>query len=893
MRGEEGDIAKEQVLSYIAGRVGSQLGRGIEQATGLSEVRLEPNLIANEADPSARLTVAQELTDDLRLIYSTDLADSNDQLWVARYDVTRRFQTNVVRQSEGSYRMDFRHDVRFGGRPAPRRMPRTRPTVSTVDVVADGVLGEAALRDRFGVEAGDTFDYFAARDGVDRVQQALQEQGRLQARVRLDRDVQGGAVALTLRVEPGPPVRLGYEGAQPPRKVDQEVRRQWNRGVFDAQRVGDAIEVLRAWLIAERYLQSEITHQVGEGAGGSRQVTFTVTPGPRSETIELEFAGASAIDADTLDAIIDEQDLERDLFIDPVVAVELLEKYYREEGYLSADVEEPRYEFEGPIARAILRVREGPRFKVSDVSVRGNEVLPTDLLLRELPVRPGDPFLPRASASALERLRELYWRRAYNDMHADHSLVLDRAAGRVAVHFDIDEGPKSVIADVRVAGNREASDRLVAEQLEIEAGQPLDLAVLGRSRRNLYETGAFSLVDITREPVAAAATAESTTTLPDPGGEGDGVGPGATDGDETQTVAAGNGDVKPVVVDVRLREVQPLQLRYGASYDTEHGLGGIVDLSNHNSLGKARVLGLAARYDASVREGRVYFTQPALRYWPVSTTASVYYTEERNAESELADPFNVDRFGVSVQQERTLANRYVWNYGYRWERARKFAALDDPSGERITVSPLTSTFTREARDEVLDASRGSFTSHGFSYSPTWLGADSSYIKYYGQYAHYFPLEPARRKRFTNEILRPRFVYATGVRLGLAHGFGDRVPETERFYAGGSNTLRGFEQNAVGPIGPDRIPTGGEALLVLNNEVRVPLFRIVDGVGFVDIGNVFDRFSDFDFTDLRETAGVGIRVRTPWFLVRGDYGVVLDQRPGERRGRFYFSIGQAF
>jgi len=132
-----------------------------------------------------------------------------------------------------------------------------------------------------------------------------------------------------------------------------------------------------------------------------------------------------------------------------------------------------------------------------------------------------------------------------------------------------------------------------------------------------------------------------------------------------------------------------------------------------------------------------------------------------------------------------------------------------------------------------------------------------------------------------------------VRLGLARGFGGRVPETERFYAGGSNTLRGFEQNAVGPIGPARIPTGGEALLVLNNEVRVPLFRIVDGVGFVDIGNVFDRFSDFDITDLRETAGVGIRVRTPWFLVRGDYGVVLDQRPGERRSRFYFSIGQAF
>jgi outer membrane protein assembly factor BamA len=508
------------------------------------------------------------------------------------------------------------------------------------------------------------------------------------------------------------------------------------------------------------------------------------------------------------------------------------------------------------------------------------------LLLRELPVKAGDPFLPRSAASALERTRELYWRRAYNDMHAEYALTLDRTAGTVAVTFDIDEGRQTVIADVRVAGNLKTSDRLVAEQLEIAPGEPLDLARLGRSRRNLYDTGAFSMVDITRDPVepADASVTPGSEILPGEAGEPASAG---VDG-----MAPDSGE-KPVVVNVRLREVQPVQLRYGASYDTEHGFGGILDLSNHNTLGKARVLGLSGRYDATLREGRIYFTQPSLRYWPISTTASVYYTEERNEESDLAAPFNVDRGGVSIQQERQLANRYVWNYGYRWERARKFAAAPGATGETITVAPLTSTFTREARDEVLDASRGSFTSHGFSYSPTWLGADSSYIKYYGQYFRYFPLEPERRKRFTNEILRPRFVFATGVRVGLARGFGDRVPETERFYAGGSNTLRGFEQNAVGPVGPDRIPTGGEALFILNNEVRYPLFRLVDGVAFLDIGNVYDRLADIDLSDLRETAGLGLRVRTPWFLVRGDYGFVLDQRAGERRGRFYFSIGQAF
>ena len=105
-------------------------------------------------------------------------------------------------------------------------------------------------------------------------------------------------------------------------------------------------------------------------------------------------------------------------------------------------------------------------------------------------------------------------------------------------------------------------------------------------------------------------------------------------------------------------------------------------------------------------------------------------------------------------------------------------------------------------------------------------------------------------------------------------------------------MRGFAQNAVGPIGLDRIPDGGNALFILNNELRAPLFGRFDGVVFTDIGNVFPLISDISF-DLRQSAGVGLRVRTAWFLLRGDYGVVLDPRPGEKRSRFYFSIGQAF
>ena len=67
------------------------------------------------------------------------------------------------------------------------------------------------------------------------------------------------------------------------------------------------------------------------------------------------------------------------------------------------------------------------------------------------------------------------------------------------------------------------------------------------------------------------------------------------------------------------------------------------------------------------------------------------------------------------------------------------------------------------------------------------------------------------------------------------------------------------------------------MLVLNNEVRFPLVSIVDGVVFGDIGNVYPSLSDFWLSNLRESAGAGLRVRTPWFLIPGDYGVLLDRR----------------
>jgi outer membrane protein assembly complex protein YaeT len=857
-RGEEFDIARDQVLSSLAGRLGSSLGRGLQQATGFSQVRIEPILIANEADPAARLTVGQNLTHDLKVVYSTNLADSNDQIWVLEYELTRRFQARAVWEDDGSYRVDLRRDVRFGGRPEPVSRERVRPRIRDVSVSVDG-SDESAVRDRFGVKVGAPYDFFEIRNGIQRVEEWLIERGYLQSRVRLERQVDAREARLRLQVVTGPQVEMVVMGASPPRRVERALREQWQRAAFDAQRGEGARETLFEWLMDDNYLQATVEYAIENVGERQRRVVFQVDPGPRSRRIVLAFEGASAIHPDELDRIILDQKLERQLFTDPSVVVEILQGYYRARGHLNARIGEPRIEFPDETARVVLPIDEGPAFTVGMITISGNTVYDTRDLVSQAPLIAGAPFVPAAAENTFATIRDLYWAKGYNDVHVDYELVTNRVAGEVDVRFAIVEGRQSVISDISITGNDRVSDHLVRAQMQLSPAEPLDVSALARSRRSLYRTGAFSFVDITRREVEDA-----------------------------------NADPqKQVHLDVDIKELPPVQLRYGVSYDTERGIGGILDVSNRSSLGGAREVGIRSRYDGQLTDVRVFVNQPELTY-RYETTASLYFREELNPPTDLTDPFDVSRKGVSIQQQRRLQHRSIWTYGYKYERAQTLTPT--PAGaidEAVTVSPVTSTLTRETRDVVLDASRGSFLSQSIAFSPSWLGSDQPYVKYFGQYFHYFPLEAQRQDPFTSVSIRPRLVFATGVRLGLAAGIGGDVPRTERFFAGGSATLRGFEQNTVGPITPERFALGGESLLVLNNEVRVPLISVVDGVFFTDIGNVFDRVSSFSLTNLRQSAGLGLRVRTAWLLLRADYGVVLDPRPGERRGLFYLSVGQAF
>jgi outer membrane protein assembly factor BamA len=238
----------------------------------------------------------------------------------------------------------------------------------------------------------------------------------------------------------------------------------------------------------------------------------------------------------------------------------------------------------------------------------------------------------------------------------------------------------------------------------------------------------------------------------------------------------------------------------------------------------------------------------------------------------------VDRVGFTLQQQIELKKSNIFSYNYTFERNHTFNHNLDSAFHMNTINLA---FTRDTRDSLLNATRGMFFSQSIGYAPKIFGSNISFVRYFGQY-------------FTYKRISDFLHYAAGVRIGLGKGVGQDLIPSERFFAGGGTTIRGYAKDEVGPRSLETgDPLGGDAVFILNQELRFPLYKILSGAVFLDIGNVYPRVSDLDPFDVRESAGFGFRLITPFVLLRFDWGFKLDRRPGESLSTIFFSIGQAF
>jgi len=827
-------IAGEQTAALLAGRLTRNISEGLMDL-GLDEVVIEPQLLAREEDPGARFTFGKDVTPALKLVYSVGLNDPESRFFQAQYRfrIGREVTAKVQRDDDGGYTYGLGQRLLFGAPPAPRRVERP-VTLESVRFETGAALPEPMLRGAVKARAGKEVSYWDLQSDVDRLEGRLVEAGYMEAlvSVRLEGD------AAVFRVNSGERYRWAVEGMPQPPDLTAVLK--------DALFEEDALEKGRTWLLEEArsrgHLRARVETEV-VGKEGEKTLLFRVDPGPMVTVADVHFPGAEALsEADLLEAARGPAAL----LTSPAAARDRIREAYRKAFHLAVEVDAPRV-LEGERRESlhiVVPVREGPRAAIASVGFEGAS-LPEQRLRELARLEPGVPYEQEVVADAVQRLRDDYLKRGHAGVRVRPEVVT--AGADVEVAFKIAEGSAQTIGPTVVKGLRRTRESLVRRKAGLEEGEPLDPRKLAAAERELLDLGVF-------RRVVATASADEVATI---------------------------------VIDVE--EEGPYLISYDARFNREERGTVMVDAEWGNVAGRAVAIGGRYRLGADVREARGSVHLPAAG--PSGDVTGFVFREEEDflllregpGAGVPPGPDTEIRQGVEVQQAREMADGWNLLYGVRFRRVSSAAGRFDQD-----VLGIETSLVKDARDNPLDARRGRFYSIALEGGPRLLVSDLRFFRAFGQVFFVRPLGES-------------LTWAQSYRLGLATGLDQRDlrdiqlfgRSTELFRAGGANSIRGFAADSVGPSGPfARVSPGGQAVIVLNQEVR---YRHPTGLGaavFYDAGNVYRGVRDFDF-GLRHSVGLGARYESPVGLLRFDVGFPLNRRPDDRPYQWYFTLGQAF
>jgi outer membrane protein insertion porin family len=279
-------------------------------------------------------------------------------------------------------------------------------------------------------------------------------------------------------------------------------------------------------------------------------------------------------------------------------------------------------------------------------------------------------------------------------------------------------------------------------------------------------------------------------------------------------------------------------------------------------------------------------------------------------EQGIRTSFKFSRKGVNAEVTKRVSPLIRTATRYSFSTTRTFDVQLDPQDQltidrlfpRVRLSAFSEVVARDTRDDFIEPQSGTLLSGESTVAARAIGSQVGFAKIFASGFIYRRIGP------------PRLVFAAGTRLGIARPFTElpeqdadgtvrlvaELPASERFFAGGDTTIRGYALDSVGApdtIGADGFPIGGNALIIMNAELRVPVWRDVGAAFFIDGGNVFKRAADLSLTELRGGVGFGLRYRSPIGPIRLDLGFKLDRRVVngklEPPTALHFSIGQAF
>ena len=522
--------------------------------------------------------------------------------------------------------------------------------------------------------------------------------------------------------------------------------------------------------------------------------------------------------------------------------IERIRKYLREEGFPLAKVTVERQEQlkQKDAVLLTLNVDPGPRAVVSSIAFVGNRNYETSELLPHLGLAVGDSLNARKINNSVQNLRDWYDSQGYSQ--AQINARTTGTSERQAMRIDIKEGEKGTITKIIIAGNSITDEDLVRDALTFKEGDPYSLQQIMESQRALYRMGTFDRVTIS-----------------------------SIDEEISQ---------KEKRVVVRLNEARPYSLLYGFGVDSDEKFRFSFGFSNSNISGRNIEAGFSTRVSQIQQRYQLSFSSPRIFGGLVDNTLRIFYEDlQRPGYGARKKGLILESSGLHFRGWNVIARAQTkWIDLFKVEPGVAVNRLEQP----VHLNLFSTIFTRDTRDDLLDPTSGALYNGIIQFSPQIFGSDSGYVKAEGLYYSY-------------RNVTPSILLATAFRFGLAMPFdnNDEIPISERFFMGGSTSLRAFDLDGVGPVylGADGnfYPAGGNAMINASAELRFPLLAGMGGVTFYDLGNVYEKVEDVDLTDLEHALGLGLRFATPLGPLRFDFGKSLRTSDSQ----FYFTFGHAF
>lgn len=580
---------------------------------------------------------------------------------------------------------------------------------------------------------------------------------------------------------------------------------------------------------------------------------------------KIEFIGNNSFDDKTLlkhistreagwfrSGVLDKNILEEDM--------EKIETFYQSRGYIDAEADsDMEYEKEKKGIYVTINIKEGLKYTAGEISLKGNFVFTNDEIKRELKLKKGDPYNPQQLRSDLIRIQTLYFDKAYMNCRVSPETLLDKRAQSINITYIITEGEINYVNKIRVAGNIKTKDVVIRRELRLYPGDKYEGEKLRRSKERLYNLGFFEEVIFDTQPTTAPNKSDLVVSVKEA---------------KTGEFSFGGGYSS---VDRFIGFVQIMQRNFDImNFPTFTGAG--QDLTLRATLGDVR------------RNYELSFTEPWIFGYPLSFGFDLFNIQTLR-KSALGYGFDEERRGGALRLGKEFTDYDRASLKYTLEEVEisdvptdASSALKDEEGEN-TISSLALTLTRDKRNNIFNPISGYLISATGKNGGGFIGGDKDFLKLSSRASAYFNYQE-------------KLVLELKGRLGWVDGYDDTesVPIYERFFTGGTNTVRGYKERSIGPRDANTAdPIGGESMLVGNIELTYPVFKNFKVAAFYDVGNVWADSDDIGSGDFKSGIGVGIRVNTPIGPIKVDFGYPLDEaHPGdEKKGRFHFSMTRGF